>query len=85
MIERYVEERFPRWFVFGRHTNGLDVNIASANDESICCTNKYIANNIIKERDELVDMVYKLADTLDKIDSDKFKEIWYGVQKEENK
>ena len=63
MKEKYVEERFPRYFIFGDLS---DVN-GSLDDE-----------RLISQREDVVNMVIRLAKALDEIDSRVFKSIWYG-------
>jgi hypothetical protein len=77
MREKYVEERFPRYFEFGTHQDGRLVDIASSLNDTVATVAPEHAINLIKDRDAVLDMLVKLALKLDEIDTEAFKKIWY--------
>lgn len=76
MREKYIEERFPRWFIFGQ-TEDQQVCVSHANGD-VVVTSCEVAAELIAERDRVIDMLWKLADALDKAAPETFEEIWYG-------
>ena len=78
MRDKYVEERFPRYFKFGvRSDTGL-VDCASAHRDTVATVTNEHLNNLIKDRDAVLDMLCLLAKALDEIDHEKFVNIWYN-------
>jgi hypothetical protein len=77
MREKYIEERFPRYFEFGTHQDGRLVDIASSLNDTVATVAPKHAINLIKDRDAVLNMLVKLALKLDEIDTEAFKKIWY--------
>jgi hypothetical protein len=76
MREKYVEERFPRYFPFGSSKDGL-VDIASTKADTGATLTQDQADFLIKDRDVAVDMICTLAKALDNAAPEVFHEIWY--------
>jgi hypothetical protein len=78
MREKYVEERFPRYFIWGETRDGrVDVSDVTGTYHAVHVPRKF-AEHIIDERDNAVDMLVELALALDNADHDIFTKIWYG-------
>ena len=54
MKEKYIEEYFNRWFVFGKHSDGA-VDISDHDGDVLTKVPEYLANEIIKLRNRYVD------------------------------
>lgn len=55
MKEKYVEERFPRWFEFGGHPDGTSVDIADTAGDVFEKVPREIAIELIRARNAYVD------------------------------
>lgn len=73
MKEKYIEERFPRWFEFGVHADGR-VDLAGPSGDVIQGISKETAARLMRARNAYVDAMieafmadpealYKLVDT----------------------
>lgn len=78
MREKYIEERFPRYFEFGRNTQTGLVDVASADYNTIVSVTKEQAELLIADRDKIVDKLVEVCQAFDKIDSKSFDALWYG-------
>lgn len=78
MRDKYIEERFPRYFKFGTHLDTGLVDCASTNMDTVATVTNEHLNNLIKDRDAVVDMLCLLAKALDETDHKKFVSIWYN-------
>lgn len=76
MKEKYIEERFPRYFTYGQR--GSLVDVASVNNDTVATVSQEHADNLINDRDEVIDMLIRLAQKLDEISHEEFAKIWYG-------
>ena len=74
MREKYVEERFPSYFIFGSSEEGK-VDVASIDNDTVVTVTKEQADIMILSRYSLVDMLVKLA--LDEENQARFLSIWY--------
>ena len=77
MREKYVEERFPRYMIFGEHKDGC-VDVATPNGDVVTHVSREDAQRIIQERDEVIDMLVTLALAFDDAATDTFTKLWYG-------
>ena len=75
-LEKYIEEKFQRWFVFGSSVPGM-VDVCDST-HTIVTVPMITAESIIKERDNLIDKLVKALLELNKSDPIKFKEIYYN-------
>ncbi len=53
MREKYVEESFPMWFIFGEDLNGL-VDVSDGNVDVFVGITREVADTLIRERNILV-------------------------------
>lgn len=77
MKPKYVEERFPLYFEFGRRVDGL-VEISTADDLTVAAVAEGHAEKLVNDRNELVKFIADMADAFDKADSAAFKRFWYS-------
>jgi hypothetical protein len=77
MKDKYIEEDFPRYFVFGEHENGT-VDLATPSNDTIATVSKEHADNIIGDRDAIVSKLCAMARAFDESDPDAFTRFWYG-------
>ena len=54
MKAKYIEERFPRYFIFGIHPTTRAVDVCDFNGTIVSCSHEE-ANRLIADRDALVD------------------------------
>ena len=78
MRAKYIEELFPPYFRFGE-SNGR-VDIASSKNDCIASVSEEDAQNILKDRDELLNMLTKVALRFDEVAHDEFTKLWYGKE-----
>ena len=74
MRDKYIEERFPRYFIFGED----DCDISDGQGSTIALLSKEDADIVIRDRNEVIDILIALAQKLDDIDPYTFREVWYG-------
>lgn len=82
MKEKYVEEVYPRYFIFGTHSDGK-VDVASSHNDTIVTVvtvSRQQARTLIEDRDKAIDRLVELADAFDKAAPLKFKKFWYGYK-----
>jgi hypothetical protein len=77
MKEKYIEERFPPYFILGQHKDGR-VDIATMHNSTIATVSKADALTLMRDRTQIVDILTALAFALDKVDPIIFDRIWYG-------
>lgn len=80
MKDSYVEQRFPRYFEHGEHTDGR-VDVVSLSDDGIATVTRQQAAKLIEQRNTGIDMMCALARKLDEIAPDEFDRLWYGDKK----
>jgi len=79
MLEKYIEERFNRYMVFGEHVDDIElVDVADSVQDMVQGVTRDDAARIIKDRDTTIDMLVRLAQKLDEVDEASFREIWYN-------
>ena len=74
--EKYVESRFPRYFAF--ESFGENVDIAHMDETVATVASDEDANRLIKDRDEMIDAMFLLANALESVDQELLKEVWYN-------
>lgn len=77
MREKYIEEKFPRYFVFGEHKDGR-VDVASDHVETLCTVSVLDAERIINDRDKLMDAFVELVQAFDSANHEAFQKFWYA-------
>jgi hypothetical protein len=77
MREKYIEERFPRYYEFGKSKDGM-VDVSSSNTDPVVTVTQEQANALIKDRDEIINMLVKVTLALHEADPKKLSVIWYG-------
>jgi hypothetical protein len=77
MRDKYIEERFPRFFEFGCSEEGK-VDVASTVNDTIATVSKEQAQYMIDDRDILLDMLITVVNALDEVDSNRLEDIWYN-------
>lgn len=75
MKEKYVEERFPRYFEFGVHGDGR-VDLATSEDSTRATVSKEHAANLLKDRNEAIDMLVILALRFAETNPEEFNKVW---------
>lgn len=78
MKEKYVEERFPRYFIFGESPDKSLVDVSDAGKDICTLISKANAESIIADRDKTVDFIFAMANAFDKADKEAFVKFWYG-------
>ena len=80
MREKYIEERFPWYFEFGKNveTGHIDLERSGGGgqvgDQSF---SPVTAEAILRDNSAMYQMLVKLALALDEVDSARFHRIWY--------
>lgn len=77
MREKYVEERYPRYFVFGEHKDGR-IDVASGQQDTVATVSKEHAENLITDRDALIGALCAMAAAFDDAAPLSFQAFWYG-------
>ncbi len=77
MKEKYIEERFQNYSIFGKNLVANEVGLAMANDPDVATVTRKEAMKLIENRDDTIDMIKELVQALHKIDPVKLREIWY--------
>lgn len=77
MREKYIEETFPRYFIFGEHPNG-NVDVSSANDDIVSNVPRDVAEKLIAQRDAVIDRLVKVSLAFSERCPDEFTKLWYG-------
>lgn len=77
MREKYVEERFKRYWLFGQCPNPHLVNVAHRDNPFFFQLPLDTAQSIIKEQDACVDMIVALVAKLEELDPVALTKLWY--------
>jgi hypothetical protein len=64
MRHKYIEERFPRYFIFGRNDDTGMCDISDGHDMTLATMSVEDAHKIIRQRDDAVDTIVNLAQEL---------------------
>lgn len=81
MLAKYVEQRFPTYFVLGGTADGSRVNICSLDRDDIVLCTPGEAKVLIEDRDKIVSYLASMADAFDKAAPEHFSHFWYGSEK----
>lgn len=76
MKAKYVEEEFPRYFIFGEHADG-SVDIATSSDDTVATVSRVHAEKLVAHRDAVVQKLCDMAMAFDEADSAAFEKFWY--------
>ena len=60
--DKIVDQEFGRYFVFGESANSVDV--ATVHDYTVAAVSRVHAEKLIAHRDELLDVIVRLADAV---------------------
>lgn len=73
MRQKYLEERFPRWFVFGEGIKNREVvDVSNGNGDVVTGVDPTEAKAMIDERDRLLDRMWELCVALDALGGDSY-------------
>jgi hypothetical protein len=75
MKDKYIEERFPRYFIFGHSEN--KVCLADSDGDVLLGLKESDANRLINDRDKLLDFMIAMAHRFNKCNPDEFEKFWY--------
>ncbi len=78
MREKYIEERFPRYFIFGESRDGLWVDVSDGEGDVAQHVSRENAGRIITDRDKIVDALVDLATAFNEADHEAWQLAWYG-------
>ncbi len=78
MKQKYIEESFPRWFVFGEGPRGVDVSDGSR--DVAAGVSAEAAKALIEDRNRILDCLIALAQALNDENPDLFGVVWYGAE-----
>lgn len=78
MREKYIEESFPRYRIFGEYPDGARVDVATINGNIVTHVTREDARRLIADRDAVVDRLVKIALAFDKAAPEAFSAAWYG-------
>jgi len=76
MKDKYIYERFRPYFVFG--TSGDQTDLSDGVNLTVATMSHEHAERIIRERDECIDMLIRLAQKLEEKAPEDFHKIWYA-------
>lgn len=77
MKDKYIEEEFPEYFVWGKRVDGR-VDIATTSDDTVATVSQEHAEKLIQHRNDLVRRLCDMAQAFDKSSPEEFKRFWYG-------
>jgi len=80
MLTKYVEERFPTYFILGGTRDGSRVNVCSLHRDDIVLATPEEAAVLIEDRDKIVSYLASMADAFDKAAPEHFSHFWYGSE-----
>ena len=83
MREKYVEESFPRYMIFGEYPDGDYVDVASSGGDVVTHVKRSEAFKLIDDRNAIVDRLVKIAIAFDESAPEAFDAAWYGNVKGE--
>lgn len=78
MRDKYIEQDFPRYFVFGQHSDG-QVDIATEKDSAVATVSHEHATRLIADRAAIVQKLCDMARAFDEAAPDAFNRFWYGA------
>lgn len=74
---KYVESEFPRYMVFGEFEDGR-VCVEDHSGQHIAIVTRAEAEQLIADRDRIIDRMYEMARSFNSADRDAFVAFWYG-------
>ena len=77
MREKYIEESFPRYFIFGEYDDGIHVDVASIDGDIVSKITREDARRLISERDKILDKLIKTALKFAETNDKEFTKFWY--------
>lgn len=77
MKDKYIEEKYPVYFVWGERVDG-HVDIATTLDDTIATVSQEHAEKLIQDRNDLVRRLCDMAQAFDRSSPEEFKKFWYG-------
>lgn len=78
MKHQYIEQRFPKYFVFGEYPETGNVDISDGTVDVAVNVTKETAAKIIAERDKIVSFITAMANAFDAADAKAFDDFWYS-------
>ena len=75
MRDKYVEESYHRWFIFGEREGMVDV--CSDGPDVISGIPREDAERLIADRNRVIDALCAMARAFDEADHEAFKRFWY--------
>jgi len=77
MKDKYIEEKYPVYFVWGERVDG-HVDIATTSDDTIATVSQEHAEKLIQDRNDLVRRLCDMAQAFDRSSPEEFNKFWYG-------
>lgn len=77
MKDKYIDEKFGYWFVFGEGPNGVDIT-SSDQQMDTGPVPKSVAEILIREHNRVQDQLRALAQAFDRASPSAFSAFWYG-------
>jgi hypothetical protein len=77
MKDKYIEEEYPVYFVWGKRVDGR-VDIATTSDDTVATVSQEHAEKLIHDRNDLVRRLCDMAQAFDRSSPEEFKKFWYG-------
>jgi hypothetical protein len=77
MKDKYIEEEYPVYFVWGKRVDGR-VDIATTSDDTVATVSQEHAEKLIQDRNDLVRRLCDMAQAFDRSSPEEFKKFWYG-------
>lgn len=75
-LSKFVEEKYPYWFVLGHSPDGNVWVCDGTND--VVNVERDVAEALVEDRNRVINLLVELAVALDLADHEKFTEIYYG-------
>jgi hypothetical protein len=76
MKEKYINEAYPEWMVFGAYPNG-DVNLTDANSTFDAQMSQSAADAIMKQHQVLYRAFVRMASAFEDASPEAFRRFWY--------
>lgn len=77
MKEKYVNEAYPEWMVFGTYPNG-DVNLTDANSTFDARMPQADADAVLKQHQLMYRAFVRMANAFEAASPEAFRQFWYG-------
>ena len=76
MKEKYINEAYPEWMVFGAYPNG-NVNVTDANSAFDAEMSQADADAILKQHQKLYRAFVQMANAFETASPEAFRQFWY--------